>query len=98
MENVFLCAVRVDDFAEGKTFCRIVYGAAPGLLVLLLAKYVFRKKTIWVDSIANVAKMSACGRYAVKLGIDHVYSQWEHLAVGKVKYAGNVLGKLGDEG
>ena len=73
-------------------------GAAPGLLVLLLAKYVFRKKTIWVDSIANVAKMSACGRYAVKLGIDHVYSQWEHLAVGKVKYAGNVLGKLGDEG
>jgi UDP-N-acetylglucosamine:LPS N-acetylglucosamine transferase len=73
-------------------------GAAPGLLVLLLAKYVFRKKTIWVDSIANVTKMSACGRYAVKLGIDHVYSQWEHLAVGKVKYAGNVLGKLGDEG
>ena len=73
-------------------------GAAPGLLVLLLAKYVFRKKTIWVDSIANVAKMSACGRNAVKLGIDHVYSQWEHLAVGKVKYAGNVLGKLGDEG
>ncbi|MBP5246644.1 MAG: hypothetical protein J6Z31_02150 [Fibrobacter sp.] len=71
-------------------------GAAPGLLVLLLAKYVFRKKTIWVDSIANVAKLSACGRYAVKLGVDHVYSQWEHLATDKVKFAGNVLGKLGD--
>lgn len=69
-------------------------GAAPGLLVLLLAKYVFRKKTIWVDSIANVAKLSACGRYAVKFGVDSVYTQWEHLAVGKVKFAGNVFGKL----
>ncbi|MCI6873397.1 MULTISPECIES: oligosaccharide biosynthesis protein Alg14 [Hallerella] len=79
-----------------KPYVALSTGAAPGLLVLLLAKYVFRKKTVWVDSIANVAKLSACGRYAVKLGIDKVYTQWEHLAVGKVKFAGNVLGKLGN--
>lgn len=67
-------------------------GAAPGLLVLLIAKYLFFKKTIWVDSIANASKLSYCGVLAAKFSIDHIYTQWEHLANEHIKYAGNILG------
>jgi len=67
-------------------------GAAPGLLLLLIAKYVFRKKTIWIDSIANAHCLSLCGKLAAKMGVDYVYTQWEHLSEKKVKFAGNVLG------
>lgn len=70
-------------------------GAAPGLLILLIAKFFFRKKTIWVDSIANAMQLSTSGKISVKMGIDCVYTQWEHLATSRVKYAGNVLGELG---
>lgn len=67
-------------------------GAAPGLLVLLIAKYLFLKKTIWIDSFANASKLSFCGKLAKKLSIDHVYTQWEHLSDSRTKYSGNILG------
>lgn len=67
-------------------------GAAPGLLVLIIAKYLFFRKTIWVDSFANAGQLSFCGKMAVKLHIDHVYTQWEHLSGPAVKYSGSIIG------
>lgn len=65
-------------------------GAAPGLLVILFAKFLFIK-TIWIDSIANASELSGSGKLALYVA-DHVYTQWPDLAKGKVKYAGNVFG------
>ena len=41
----------------------ITTGAAPGLLTVIIGRMI-GIKTIWVDSVANVNKMSACGRLA----------------------------------
>ena len=65
-------------------------GAAPGLMCLLAGK-VLGKKTIWVDSIANVQHLSASGRIASKFA-SKTYTQWKDLATPKVEYAGNILG------
>lgn len=67
-------------------------GAAPGLLVLLIAKFLFFRKTIWIDSFANASQLSFCGKLALKFSIDHVYTQWEHLCDSRIKYSGNILG------
>lgn len=53
-------------------------GAAPGFLALRIAK-VLRRKTIWVDSMANVERLSLSGR----LIADHCdlwLTQWPELA------------------
>lgn len=69
----------------------ITTGAAPGLLTIICAR-MFGIKTIWIDSVANVQTMSACGRLARKFA-KHVYTQWPDLADGvKVKFAGNIFG------
>jgi len=65
-------------------------GAAPGVVFLLAGKLLGRK-TIWVDSIANVEHISASGRIASKFA-SRTYTQWKHLAVGKLQYAGDVFG------
>jgi len=65
-------------------------GAAPGLMCLLAGK-VLGKKTIWVDSIANVQHLSASGRIASRF-VSRVYTQWKDLATPKVTFAGNILG------
>ena len=65
-------------------------GAAPGLMCLLAGK-VLGKKTIWVDSIANVQHLSASGRIAAKF-VSRIYTQWKDLATPKVAFAGNILG------
>ncbi len=67
-------------------------GAAPGLMCLLAGK-VLGKKTIWVDSIANVQHLSASGRIASRF-VSRVYTQWKDLATSKVTFAGNILGSL----
>lgn len=67
-------------------------GAAPGLIFLLISKYVFFRDTIWIDSFANAEKLSYCGRLAVFFRINHIYTQWEHLSGSNVKYSGNILG------
>lgn len=69
----------------------ITTGAAPGLVVLLAAKC-FAKKTIWVDSIANVNHLSLCGRIASHIA-SRTYTQWPDLANEKIVSSGNVLGK-----
>jgi len=68
----------------------ITTGAAPGL-VCLLAAWILRYKTIWVDSTANAVHLSASGRIARRFA-SRVYTQWPDLAQGGVLYAGNVWG------
>ncbi|RYZ96330.1 MAG: oligosaccharide biosynthesis protein Alg14 [Sphingobacteriaceae bacterium] len=64
-------------------------GAAPGVLFLFAAR-ILGTKTIWLDSIANVEKLSYSGVIASKF-VNKVYTQWPDLAGGKITYAGNVL-------
>ena len=65
-------------------------GAAPGYFMLRIGR-VFGSKTVWIDSIANVEKMSLSGQ---KIG-DHAdlwLTQWPHLAKSEgPNYAGAVL-------
>lgn len=53
-------------------------GAAPGFFALFFAK-LMGFKTIWVDSIANVDKISLSG-LKVKRYADLWLTQWEHLS------------------
>jgi len=65
-------------------------GAAPGAIAILIAKFL-PIKTIWVDSIANVAILSRSGRM-VKNHADLVVTQWEPLSDGEnIIYKGSVL-------
>ncbi len=65
-------------------------GAAPGLVAIFLGNLV-RKKTLWIDSIANVERISLSGRLAKPFSGLHI-TQWEHLADGiKTFYKGNVI-------
>lgn len=64
-------------------------GAAPGLLTLLTGK-LMGKKTIWVDSIANVEKLSLCGKIASRVA-GKTFTQWEKLATNNICFSGNVL-------
>lgn len=65
-------------------------GALPGFLGLCLAK-AMGKRTIWLDSIANVEQLSMSGR---RIGpyADLWLTQWPHLAEDRgPEYAGQVL-------
>ena len=53
-------------------------GAAPGFFALFFGRFL-RKKTIWVDSIANVDEVSLSGTQARRYA-DLWITQWEHLA------------------
>ncbi len=65
-------------------------GAAPGFFAVWLGR-LLRKKTIWVDSIANADELSLSGRKIGKYA-DLWLTQWEHLAKPEgPHYAGNVL-------
>ena len=65
-------------------------GASPGFFAMLFGR-VLRKKTIWVDSIANVDELSLSGRQARRFA-DLWLTQWEHLAQPDgPKYFGAVL-------
>jgi UDP-N-acetylglucosamine:LPS N-acetylglucosamine transferase len=65
-------------------------GALPGFLGLLLAKSL-RKKTIWLDSIANVEQLSMSGR-RIGAYTDLWLTQWPHLSrKNGPLYAGQVL-------
>jgi UDP-N-acetylglucosamine:LPS N-acetylglucosamine transferase len=70
----------------------ITTGAAPGLICLFAGKLLF-KKTIWIDSIANVQNLSASGRIASKFA-SKVYTQWKDLSNDKIIFAGSVLGEI----
>lgn len=68
----------------------ITTGAAPGLIAVFSAM-LWRKKTIWVDSLANAECLSLSGRMASWF-VSRTYTQWEGLKSEKVFYAGNILG------
>lgn len=56
----------------------ITTGAAPGFFALRFAR-LLRKRTVWVDSIANADELSLSGRMAGSHA-DLWLTQWEHLA------------------
>ena len=82
----FMVFVRVAVLRPGVI---ITTGAAPGLMGIIIGR-IFGAKTIWIDSIANVEKLSLSGRIAVKIA-DRVYTQWSHLSTNRVVYSGNLL-------
>ena len=55
----------------------ITTGAAPGLMALALGK-LFSTKDIWLDSVANVTKLSTSGKLAQRF-TDLYLTQWEDL-------------------
>ncbi|CAN5650807.1 PssD/Cps14F family polysaccharide biosynthesis glycosyltransferase [soil metagenome] len=57
----------------------ITTGSAPCLIALGLAKALLRSRTIWIDSIANVERLSSSGAQARRVA-DIWLTQWEHLA------------------
>jgi len=68
----------------------ITTGAAPGLVMVFIG-WLFRKKTVWIDSLANVRRLSLSGRIA-SLFVCRIYTQWKELQrEGRVFFAGNVL-------
>ena len=65
-------------------------GAAPGALAVMLGK-MFRIRTIWVDSIANVQKISRAGRLVQKHA-DTFLTQWPQLSDNdRIIHKGSVL-------
>ncbi|MBK6346064.1 MAG: oligosaccharide biosynthesis protein Alg14 [Bacteroidales bacterium] len=65
-------------------------GAAPGLLAIVWGKLT-GSKTIWLDSIANVERISMSGRLAKPLANVHL-TQWKELAdVNSTLFKGNVI-------
>ena len=68
----------------------VTTGAAPGLVTLALGKTLFGAKTIWIDSIANVEKLSGSGTLAARFS-DVRLTQWPDLATDGVEHWGAVL-------
>jgi UDP-N-acetylglucosamine:LPS N-acetylglucosamine transferase len=65
-------------------------GAAPGYFSLRLGK-MLGARTVWIDSIANVERLSMTGTIVRKYA-DRWLTQWEHLAAeGGPEFAGAVL-------
>ena len=56
----------------------VTTGAAPGLVALALARRL-GSRTVWIDSIANVERLSTSGEHARRVA-DVWLTQWEHLA------------------
>ncbi len=65
-------------------------GAAPGVVAIMLGK-LLGIRTIWVDSIANVQKISRSGEL-IKKRADVFLTQWEHLSdPHNIQFKGSVL-------
>lgn len=64
-------------------------GAAPGVLAILIAKFL-PIKTIWVDSIANVKQISRSGKL-IKNHVNIFLTQWKHLETTEIQYKGAIL-------
>ena len=56
----------------------VTTGAAPGLWALLWGRMI-GARTVWIDSLANVERLSAAGRLARWVATDW-WTQWPHLA------------------
>lgn len=65
-------------------------GAAPGLICIVLGRLV-GARTIWIDSVANVEKMSLSGKMAGYVA-NIWLTQWEHLSSSEgPRFEGQVL-------
>ena len=66
-------------------------GAAPACLFCIIGK-LLGAKVVWIDSLANVERMSLSGRIIRRIA-DLQLVQWEHLVkqYRGVEYAGSVL-------
>ena len=67
----------------------ITTGAAVGVCGVVVG-WLFRKKTLFVDSIANAEMLSMSARLSSKFATK-VYTQWPDLTSDKVVYKGNVF-------
>lgn len=67
----------------------ITTGAAPGLVMLAIAKC-FGIKTFWIDSVANVESLSLSGKIASRIAT-RTYTQWPNLENNKILFAGNIF-------
>jgi UDP-N-acetylglucosamine:LPS N-acetylglucosamine transferase len=76
---VFLAVQLVLVLIKERPAVVITTGSAPGLFALVLAKVMFRARTIWIDSIANCERMSASGLRARRFA-DVWLTQWAHIA------------------
>ena len=68
----------------------VTTGAAPGLVTMIIGKKIFGAKTIWIDSIANVEKLSGSGKLVARFA-DIRLTQWPDLAVDGIEHWGAVL-------
>lgn len=64
-------------------------GAAPALAICFVAR-TLGARVIWVDSVANVLKVSLSGKIA-KIVSHRFLVQWEHLAKDGMQYRGSLL-------
>lgn len=66
-------------------------GAAPGMLICLVAK-LLGAKIVWLDSIANTERLSMSGRM-IRPFADLILSQWPEVAdlYSNVEYVGEVI-------
>lgn len=64
-------------------------GAAPGLAAIFFGR-LSGSRTIWLDSIANVERLSLSGRL-IKPFADLHLTQWPHLATGKTIFKGTII-------
>jgi len=87
MIPVFFQAIRI--IRKEKPDAVVSTGAAPGLIALFAAR-LLGKKAIWIDSVANVERLSLSGKIASKFA-SQTYTQWEALATSKIKYAGSIF-------
>lgn len=68
----------------------ITTGAAPGGVAIYIGS-LFRRRTVWIDSIANAEELSMSGKRA-KPYADLWLTQWEHVATPDgPDYRGSVL-------
>lgn len=67
----------------------VTTGAAPGLMAILAGR-MLGVRTVWIDSIANVERLSMSGNIAQYIA-HRCYTQWPELANTKTIYHGNVL-------
>ena len=57
----------------------VTTGAAPGLVALVLSRWLCGSRTVWIDSIAAAERLSMSGRLARRVA-DAWLTQWQHLA------------------
>ena len=89
--SVLVCAVQLLRILwRVRPSVVLTTGAAPGYLGLIIARRL-GARTVWIDSVANVERVSMAGQLARKHA-DLFLVQWPHLADAQEgRYMGSVL-------